>query len=776
MSDSKVEKKFTALSNLTDFVKKHHHYVRLAKPTTQKLGEFEVVIQDSSFLPRADERAMDRDSVWRGQPRAKSVITVSQNGKVIHEHILSGFLKFSYAEKPKYVRGDFKPYRLVATSKENGEYMPVSYFTIQDQGFWVIGSKNVRVVVRRGHELDDLKYYSASKADGKEEEDDAEEESNGIRTDRFSFACYMASHFFTAYSTKLDAIASYLDMTGMTMNCESCRQTSQHLTRYDSDCVYVFSFTKTITDTDPAITALLPEEMVASAEKLGLPHVTLKTALLEDSKAVDAMLDGITREKNSEGSVIYVIGRNSTNTEAVIWAYKYKAEEYVFWRAVREIMRNNSNSIRKTTIAIDKLLDRFSSGEQKLVTLDLAAFIKDAHAFHAYWRLVVREKEFFAQWPTHMNIFSTLEADAKNKLTQSLAVEVAKEVDSLVFIIKGPPGSGKSTFGKVLTMLLTQSGVSCEYLDQDMVGGDPRNYAAGIKKRLENGVKMLVLGKSHHNKKTRADLYKVLPDDLTRIFIDFYHPVGNDEWKKLVLDRINKRGEHHQNLTASKDLPNILTGFFNSMETLTDAEKKTGTVIQLDVTDKVDNWITRTALAISESKLYSFNPSSSAISNAIKTVLSDELKIVCLKPQEKKDEKKAKKVMYYAVTFTDTSKLLTHELVTKKLDDHKIKPQAKHHVTLKFFGGKGTPEEEKPFQELVGKEVKVVCLGVAGDNKGVAVKVKLPDGITCANKHAHITIGVASGTQPVYSNTLLDNVAITPFNSEIILDGEVVAV
>lgn len=75
------------------------------------------------------------------------------------------------------------------------------------------------------------------------------------------------------------------------------------------------------------------------------------------------------------------------------------------------------------------------------------------------------------------------------------------------------------------------------------------------------------------------------------------------------------------------------------------------------------------------------------------------------------------------------------------------------HVTLIF-----KPSEEELEKFEIGKTVRFQVSGYAVDEKGQAVAVNLPSDLRSLskNKIPHVTISVAPGTKPVYSNELLE--------------------
>jgi hypothetical protein len=74
------------------------------------------------------------------------------------------------------------------------------------------------------------------------------------------------------------------------------------------------------------------------------------------------------------------------------------------------------------------------------------------------------------------------------------------------------------------------------------------------------------------------------------------------------------------------------------------------------------------------------------------------------------------------------------------------------HITAVF---KPSKEETIELRSLVGNKYPIVVNGYAHDENCQAVSVNNIDGLI-RNKTPHITIACAQGTNPVYSNSLLD--------------------
>jgi hypothetical protein len=77
------------------------------------------------------------------------------------------------------------------------------------------------------------------------------------------------------------------------------------------------------------------------------------------------------------------------------------------------------------------------------------------------------------------------------------------------------------------------------------------------------------------------------------------------------------------------------------------------------------------------------------------------------------------------------------------------------HITLRYIGDVMDPTWFMDFAPRIGAEAALTVTEIVWDDKAVAARVTLPDGVECANPVPHITLALARGTQPVYSNTLM---------------------
>lgn len=90
-----------------------------------------------------------------------------------------------------------------------------------------------------------------------------------------------------------------------------------------------------------------------------------------------------------------------------------------------------------------------------------------------------------------------------------------------------------------------------------------------------------------------------------------------------------------------------------------------------------------------------------------------------------------------------------------------------HHMTIKYIGG-APIDSIKAFIPLLGSKIDLKIKGIVADTNCVALVVEPPANIRVESMSLpHITIAVANTTKPVYSNYLVDNNKLIPFNGEV---------
>jgi hypothetical protein len=133
------------------------------------------------------------------------------------------------------------------------------------------------------------------------------------------------------------------------------------------------------------------------------------------------------------------------------------------------------------------------------------------------------------------------------------------------------------------------------------------------------------------------------------------------------------------------------------------------------------------------------------------------------------------KVLYIAVVLTKQAQYKLFDLIKTVVEIPKDWKKIGHHMTVTFNGVKPAVEPGY-FDEDVsfGMKCTIIPVGYKMDEKGLAVQVvSSPQGsrLRVDNAHPHITVAVAPGTSPVYSNKLLESGNIVPFSTQPFLDG-----
>ena len=125
-------------------------------------------------------------------------------------------------------------------------------------------------------------------------------------------------------------------------------------------------------------------------------------------------------------------------------------------------------------------------------------------------------------------------------------------------ILAGPPGSGKTTLGKLLCQCLD----NMIYLDQDMCSGNSSIYERRIRESLG---KNLVLGKCHQNERTLGGVRKLLNQmNYGYRVYDMYSNIS-EKIIDVLVDRIKERKDH-PSLKYSENTRNVVQSLIVSYQ------------------------------------------------------------------------------------------------------------------------------------------------------------------------------------------------------------------
>lgn len=353
-----------------------------SKSLTKTVVEF-VTLGDKIFKIEADSLAVRFDDpvyeanrdVWekvtRGGCRVFHVANEKGEGSV-QVHAMAGTRKFGYYENKSYGYRDSMR-KLIAMEKENGENMQLAAFVHEGERYWTIGSKNVPMLLRHTHFVEDM----AAPVYARERYDFARKIADlfyrvvvtrglytpigggegGADAGAGAGAAPSSGGAGSAVAAPAAAPAKVLDFHDfMASNRyaavgEAIFLDSQHIVEYDRDTLRFFALVKPGLASTEGLTAVPPEEAIAAFTGFGLETARIVgTATVYSVLPVPGSPDkdsgaSFTEEYtdlckrigelvNSEGAVGYGLGEDGR----VTFMYKIKSYEYVIARRSRQII------------------------------------------------------------------------------------------------------------------------------------------------------------------------------------------------------------------------------------------------------------------------------------------------------------------------------------------------------------------------------------------------------------------------------------------------------
>lgn len=128
------------------------------------------------------------------------------------------------------------------------------------------------------------------------------------------------------------------------------------------------------------------------------------------------------------------------------------------------------------------------------------------------------------------------------------------------------------------------------------------------------------------------------------------------------------------------------------------------------------------------------------------------------------------KILYTAVILTKDAQRELFALINSLVQIPADWRRFGHHMTVAFGGGVPKTLEPGYFDDDIhfGMECIVVPVAWKMDDKGIAVQVistPMRNRLRVESAQAHITVAVAPGISPVYSNKLLESGGCSPLNT-----------
>lgn len=428
-----------------------------------------------------------------------------------------GFPKFGY--DPDEASGVSGAVKWCFTEKENGECGHVAAMRVRGRPYFVVGSKNVHIVLGGGSWFEtDLEMYAAR------------------NEPRLEYAVRIARllgdlGFFDR------AIAHHLLETSRVCIVETIF--NDHIVWYEGG--HQFRVTAMLEE-DGAV--MDPVETRRLCEGFGAPFVVMDVAC--DRDAYDRLeADFTSCSRDTEGAVVYVVGMEGACAGRVIHMYKVKHPLYVVKRAARELIK------RRATLAQWKeRMDGLHVSVPDEVVRELLQFYAWVATMHPG---AVGQRSF--PFATLFREFR--EDEGRGFIDPAFALSSGRNTTASVVAFCGLPGSGKTLMSTWFVELVRErygGALRVVRINQDELG---RQSKKAFLRKLDEvaehaGERIVVIDRCNHTAAHR--------DEVESRFADVKWVVLNGSWE-TCLERVEARGPYHPTLVLSCDTPRILRRF-----------------------------------------------------------------------------------------------------------------------------------------------------------------------------------------------------------------------
>nr|CAJ2478436.1 unnamed protein product [Leishmania braziliensis] len=511
---------------------------------------------------------------------------------------------------------------------------------------------------------------------------------------------------------------------------------------------------------------------VADAEafyaSVGLPFSHYGSSVVYSSPEYVQLVDTIRRSVNSEGCVMY--GADAGGKVVRLWTEK--SHPYVMERITREAITNHKLTSNELQALLKKKLDHqppelrdyFKDWEMHRMPwlLHFAAWLQMTRRLTPH----MQRNELFQQrsrWHSLQKEFQTA-VDSDPKLYseceqyQHDPVEWdsgTQDLDVIKFV--GSQGHGKSTLGRALYALLQKAQYGPCWVNQDELG-DRKKFLASLRQAAKAGSKVthLIIDKMNLDAAMNHD-YDNLPLSLT---VTWFHPDGEKGLHSVCVDRVLGRGSCHRSLRVDPNLaPQERQAQMKTIRRLVHRALKAcempkdppELVLELDITTPINDMVRRIWEKLEDNGMHTLPPvTDKDISEAID--LSHQYESFL--------SKLPRHPIYACISIQqqeDVARLLS--VVPQEFTAGQVVQRA-FHLTTMYFGGVMDPVAFVQLAKLLGQSVTLTLESVVADPDGVAVTVFRDDAhYPCANPIPHITISNRKGVPPKYSNDLISPTA-----------------
>ncbi|KPA78733.1 hypothetical protein ABB37_05857 [Leptomonas pyrrhocoris] len=769
--------------------------------------------------------------VWERLPRGNARVYVREttDGPYVLVGAVNGLRKFGYNDAT-YGYPDAVT-TVVAVEKENGECGHISAFVLplaasemnaparNDDGtttttttsaknrFWIVGSKNVHVVL--DYYISDacLEYYHAL----------GRRYSYAIKIARLWRAMlHRASAETTTATTNTNTSASRMltaaqalafhDMlhTRKWTSCfEAIFSDSQHLVDYDGANELRFYALTSNARAFGAPPAEAPQngatdEEAAKGDSAEVPSSTQQngpfysredglclpvneadalytgvglafshhsSSVVYRSEDYAKLVDTIGRRRNSEGCVMY----GADDAGRVVRLWKEKSYPYVMERATREAITNHKLAGKDLADAMRKKLkqqrtelrDFFNDWEATRMpwllhfaawlqmTRRLAPSMQREDLFRLRNQWLSLQKEFQADMDRDPELYDVCGQYQPDPVQWG---SDTKDLDVIKFV--GPQGCGKSTLSRALYALLGKARYNPRWVNQDEAG-NRNKFLASLRQatHAEAGVTHLLIDKMNLDARMNHD-YDNLPLSVTVVW---YHPDGENALYDVCIERVLGRGSGHRTVRLDPSLTpperaaaeqNIRSFVRKAVRACETPQDPSEAILELDITTPLQELVRMVWAKLQENGTNTLPAITDDDIHEALTVAHRYEALLCELPTAP---------IYACIGLPpqgdEAARLLA--IVPPAFTDGQV-VQATFHVTTRFFGGETDPVAFVALAERLGQSVTLTLDSVVGDADGVAVTVRRDDArYPCANPVPHFTISNRKGVPPKYSSQLI---------------------
>lgn len=705
---------------------------------------------ESTRVVGNDDAVYSKDrSAWERVPRGFVVIEAGQLPSPLGLEVepptivaqVQGLRKFGYRTDTCYGHHE-KVVTVVAMDKENGENAQIAAFTMDNREppesivviqtedgpvvtdapspvrepirYWVVGSKHVHVVFRHGH-IEDLELYK--------------------HNSRYTYALRIADLFnrVVLMNEAVDALEfhAWLAEYKFTAIAEAIMMSSQHIVDYGHDQLRFFALTAAGPSTS-GLCAKDPSSAICSFATFGLQTPWYSDAVVLKSDEYRKLVATVRERTNTEGTVMY--GMDSAGRVCAMW--KEKGAEYVLERAARESILGGGNRVALNKRLRERTADLIADGYNPDVVNEWFARREPYLQKFRSWLIAEKKMpsgEEVSRWDVQSS-WLTLQHEFA-AVCDGYVAPVEKR-GPVVLLLAGLPGSGKSTLARAVFVALKARGAVPRWANQDEVDSKNKRkaYLALIQEAAKDAsVSHIILDKCNLDPTNRTD-YTDLGLDIT-VAASMMHPDGRDRLFETCSARIVGRGAGHRSLKSdTKDVGGILSTMAGSAKTIGSDEAEV--CIELSVLDSCETNLARLWHALD---LDPMTPEE--LGRALDVSIAYEKTLAT----------STKHVLYWSVALDRSSRdalvgLIPPEALVGKTALGDV------HCTMQYIGAWTDPETNVRLGAQRGKTVDVHVSAIAWNENGVAAAITSVESV---NKHPHITLALAPGVKPVYSNELL---------------------